>query len=53
MIAQHAHRRIYSLEEDEKIPQLKPRVVDAKAFRNERALWEAWYEDQSKAERSL
>jgi hypothetical protein len=53
MIAEHAHRKIYSLEEDEKIPQLKPRVVDDKAFRNERLLWRTWYEDQSRAERSL
>jgi hypothetical protein len=53
MIAEHAHRRIYSLAEDEKIPQLKARVVDAKAFQNERATWEAWYENQSKAEQSL
>ena len=53
MIAEHAHRKIYSLGKDEKIPQLKPRVVDAKAFQNERFLWEAWYEDQSRAEQSL
>jgi hypothetical protein len=53
MIAEHAHRRIYSLAEDGKIPQLKPRVVDAAAFQNERALWEAWYEDQTKAEQAL
>jgi hypothetical protein len=53
MIAEHAHRRIYSLSEDGKIPQLKPRVVDAKAFMNERALWAAWYEDQSRAEQAL
>ena len=53
MIAEHAHRRIYSLAEDGKIPKFKPRVVDARAFQNERALWEAWYEDQSTAEQSL
>lgn len=53
LIAQHAHRRIYSSIPDEKIPQLKPRVVDARAFRTERALWEAYYEDQSNAERAL
>jgi len=53
MIAEHAHRRVYSLTEDDKIPQLMPRVVDARAFQNERALWEAWYEDQSNAEQAL
>jgi hypothetical protein len=53
MIAEHAHRRIYSSSEDEKIPQLKPRIVDANAFQNERALWRSWYEDQSAAEQAL
>lgn len=53
MIAEHAHRRIYSLTEDSKIPQLKLRVVDASAFQNERALWDAWYEDQARAEQAL
>jgi hypothetical protein len=50
VLAEHAHRRIYSLREDEKIPQLKPRIIDRTAFLNERELWEAWYEDQTKAE---
>ena len=53
MIAEHAHRRIYSLAEDGKIPQLKPRVVDAVAFQNETTVWRAWYEDQSSAEQAL
>jgi hypothetical protein len=53
IIAEHAHRSIYSLAEDSKIPQLKPRMVNAMAFQNERALWAAWYEDQSKAEQAL
>lgn len=53
MIAEHAHRRIYSLAEDSKICQMKPRVVNAVAFQNERKLWETWYEDQSRAEQSL
>jgi hypothetical protein len=53
MIAKHAHRKTNSLTEDGKIPQLKPRVVDAAAFQKERTLWEAWYEDQSRAEQGL
>lgn len=53
IIAEHSHRRIYALAEDSKIPVLKPRIVDEVAFRNERALWATWYEDQSKAEQSL
>ena len=53
MIAQHAHRRVYCLAKDDRVPQLKVRVVDANAFQNERALWAAWYEDQSRAEQAL
>lgn len=53
IIAQHAHRRIYSSTPDDKIPQLKLRVVDAVSFERERALWESYYEDQTRAERSL
>jgi hypothetical protein len=53
MIAEHAHRQIYSLTEDSKILELRPRTVDAEAFRNERMLWDAWYEDQSRAEQNL
>jgi hypothetical protein len=53
IIAEHSHRRIYASAEDRKILQLKPRIVDQFAFQNERVLWEAWYEDQSKAEQSL
>lgn len=52
-IAEHAHRRIYSVNQDKKIPQLKPRIVDGRAFRNERALWRSWYEDQSRAEQEI
>jgi Protein of unknown function (DUF4238) len=53
MIAEHAHRRIYSTAEDSKIPQLKPRIVNTLMFQNERALWKAWYEDQSRAEQAI
>jgi Protein of unknown function (DUF4238) len=53
MIAEHAHRRVYSLGEDGRILQFRPRVVDPIAFQNERALWEAFYEDQSRAEQGL
>ena len=50
MIAEHAHRKIYSSQMEVKIPQLKPRVVDPIAFLTERLLWKAWYEDQCRAE---
>jgi len=53
IIAEHAHRRIYSTYLDHQIPRLKPRVVDASAFQKERALWSTWYEDQFKAEQAL
>jgi len=53
LIALHAHRRIYSLGHDPKVPHLRPRRVDAAAYNNERALWTAWYEDQSRAEEAL
>jgi hypothetical protein len=53
MMAEHSHRMIYTSAEDSKILQLKPRIVNAVAFQKERALWQAWYEDQSKAEQSL
>ncbi|MGD0902946.1 MAG: DUF4238 domain-containing protein [Terracidiphilus sp.] len=53
MIAEHAHRRIYSLSEDGKVPQLKPRLEDALAYQNDRKLWATWYEDQSRAEQTL
>jgi hypothetical protein len=53
MIAEHAHRRIYSLTADSRVPQLKPRMEDALAYQNERKLWETWYEDQSRAEQAL
>jgi hypothetical protein len=53
IIAEHAHRRIYSSSVDEKIPQLKPRIVDAEAFQSERALWQSYYQDQSSAEQAL
>jgi hypothetical protein len=53
MIAEHAHRRIYSLTQDTEISQLRPRLVNAVVFQNERVLWRAWYEDQSRAEQSL
>ena len=53
IIAEHSHRRIYSSKTEDKVAQLKPRVVDAVAFRTERALWRTWYEDQSRAELAL
>ncbi|MGA2252910.1 DUF4238 domain-containing protein [Terracidiphilus sp.] len=53
IMAEHAHRRIYSLVEEEKIVSLRPRVVDDTAFRNERTAWESYYENQTRAEQDL
>jgi hypothetical protein len=53
MIAEHAHRRIYSSLPDPKIPQFKPRVANLEQFNLEDALWDRWYEDQTKAELEL
>jgi hypothetical protein len=52
-IAEHAHRRIYSSAEYDKIPELRPRVVNLMEFRREKALWDQWYENQTQAERDL
>jgi hypothetical protein len=53
MIAEHAHRSIYSQSEDNKVPQLRPRVEDTLTYENERKSWAAWYENQSRAEQAL
>jgi hypothetical protein len=53
MIAEHAHRSIYSLSEDGKVPQYKPRVEDILAYQTERKNWAFWYENQSRAEQTL
>lgn len=53
MIAEHAYRKIYSLEEEEKVGKLRPRKVDSTVFRAERTLWKTWYHAQSEAEQSL
>lgn len=53
MIATHAHRTIYSLNEDSRIPKLRPREVNGTDFKNEKVAWATWYDNQSKAERAL
>ena len=53
IIAQHAYRRIYSSEREEKIPYLRPRIVDEKLFRQERIAWRNWYESQNEAEKQF
>jgi hypothetical protein len=53
MIAEHAHRYVFSPYKDPAIHQYKPRVVDAEAVKNEQEEWRRWHEEQSAAEREL
>jgi hypothetical protein len=53
MIAEHAHRYIFSPYKDPSIPQYRPRAVDAQAVRNEEEQWRKWHDEQSSAEREL
>lgn len=53
MIAEHAHRYIFSPWKDPTIPRYRSRIVDAKAVKNETEMWQRWHEEQSAAEREL
>ena len=53
MIAEHAHRYIFSPAPDNTIPQFRPQIVDADAMKNEQEQWRIWHEEQSAAERKL
>lgn len=53
MIAEHAHRYIFSPGNDPAIPQYRPRVIDAQAVKDEQEQWRRWPEEQSAAEREL
>jgi hypothetical protein len=53
MIAEHAHRYIFSPYKDPAVPQYRPRVVDADVVKNEQEEWRRWHEEQSAAEREL
>ena len=53
MIAEHAHRLIFSATEDAEVPTMRPRVESAEAFQNEKMQWDRWNEDQVAAEREL
>jgi hypothetical protein len=52
-IAEHAHRMIFAVEQDPEVAQLRPRVEDVTALRNEQEQWRRWHQEQSRAERSL
>ncbi|WP_158941865.1 DUF4238 domain-containing protein [Granulicella sp. S190] len=53
MIAEHAHRYIFSPREDPTVLQYRPRNVDPEAIRSESKQWQGWHEQQSLAEREL
>jgi hypothetical protein len=53
VIAEHAHRYIFSSSEDVEIPRLRPRTVSADMVRDEKEQWRRWHEEQSRAEREL
>lgn len=53
LIAQHAHRVIYSHSRDREIEQLRPRHIDESLFRHEQAEWSKWHKEQSEAEAEL
>lgn len=53
IIAEHAHRLIFSVDRDPDIPRLRPRVVDPETFKHEREQWLSWHRQQSQAEKEL
>jgi hypothetical protein len=53
VIAEHAHRYIFSSSEDVEIPTLRPRTISADMVRHEKEEWHRWHEEQSRAEREL
>jgi hypothetical protein len=52
-IAEHAHRMIFAVERDADVPGLRPCIVNADLFRQEREQWAAWHEQQTAAEQEL
>jgi hypothetical protein len=50
LIAEHAHRYIFSPKIDLHVPKLRPRIVNAEAVRNENAQWKNWHREQRAAE---
>jgi hypothetical protein len=53
IIAEHAFRMIIATEPIDKIPEIRPRTVDAQAERSEREQWRRWHQEQAAAERQL
>lgn len=53
IVAEHAHRFVFSSRPIKTIERLRPRVVDREAFRYERETWEKWHDAQKNAELAL
>lgn len=52
-MAENAHRMIFAEGRDADVVRLRPRVVNAEQFRDERDQWAAWHSEQSAAEKEL
>ena len=50
ILAEHAHRLIFSGQPDAEVVKLRPRIVDPIAFKNENDQWRKWHEEQATAE---
>ncbi len=53
LLAEHTDRRVFAHFDDPEIPNLIPRKVDDKLFKDEREQWDNWHEEQNKSEKHL
>jgi len=53
IIAEHAHRYIFSEKLDDEVARLRPRIVDSAAFHYEKEHWDKWHYQQTEAEREF
>jgi hypothetical protein len=52
-VREHAFRYIFSPVEDKTIPRLRSRYINLEAYRNEKAEWAKWAQEQANAELNL
>jgi len=50
VIANHAHRIIFSASQQEDIPTFRPRIVSAEQYKAESDAWERWHLQQMSIE---
>jgi hypothetical protein len=53
LVAEHAHRYVFSSAPDPFVERTRPRVVDAAELQREAAEWHRWHAEQSAGERKL